>query len=79
MLPTSVDDSSPAWRGYRLMTLRYVEALDVTAVRSALAIGHSEYYREHRKALDAVVSLFRERYVAIPGHAAQKIDALLHF
>ncbi len=49
--------TNPAWRHYRLLTLRYVEGHTSGAVCQALAISPRQYDREHRRALDAVSSL----------------------
>src|SRR6185437_14125085 len=49
--------TNPAWRYYRLLTLRYVEGHTSGAVCQALAISPRQYDREHRRALDAVSSL----------------------
>ncbi|HEV8636796.1 MAG TPA: tetratricopeptide repeat protein, partial [Chloroflexota bacterium] len=57
--PAGAAGGSHAWRGYRILVLRYVEALDVEAVREQLALSSSEYYRDHRRALAAVSSLVR--------------------
>ena len=45
-----------AWRRHRLLELRYVEALDPPAVQAQLGIEKSQYYREHARALAAVVA-----------------------
>ncbi len=47
-------------RRYDLLTLRYVEALEISEVSAKLAISRREYNREHRQALDAVVALLEE-------------------
>jgi len=52
--------SSEAWRRYQILRLRYVEGLEIAAIRERLGIGRSEYFREHRRALDAVASLLGE-------------------
>jgi non-specific serine/threonine protein kinase len=46
-----------AERAHRLLELRYVEALDPPAVQAQLGIGKSQYYREHARALAALVSM----------------------
>jgi len=46
--------NSKAWRRYRLMWLRYVEAMDPQAVADQLAISKRQFYREHNEALDTV-------------------------
>jgi non-specific serine/threonine protein kinase len=55
--PTKVAEASGAWRRFRLLELRYVEALPPAAVQERLGIAKSHYYREHARALDAVVDL----------------------
>lgn len=52
---------SPEWRGYRILYIRYVEGLDVEEITAELAISRSQFYREHRKALDAVAALLWDR------------------
>jgi len=53
--------SSKACMRYRIMELRYIEALDATDVQQELAVSKSEYYREHGRALEAVVSALWDR------------------
>jgi CheY-like chemotaxis protein len=52
---------SPEWRGYRILYLRCVEGLDTDEIATELAISRSQFYREHRKALDAVAALLWDR------------------
>jgi predicted ATPase/Tfp pilus assembly protein PilF len=57
-------DGKPTGRGSRrfdLVRLRYLEGLPVDEVRSRLTIGHSEYYRELGRAVEAVAALLAER------------------
>ena len=56
----SVGDAR-ARRRHDLLSLRYVEALEIDEVAARLAISRREYSREHRQALDAVVALLAER------------------
>jgi predicted ATPase len=54
--------SDPAWgRAHALLVRRYVDGLSAPAVQAKLAIGKSEYYRAHGRALAAVASLLAER------------------
>jgi non-specific serine/threonine protein kinase len=46
-------------RAHRLLELRYVEALDPPATMAQLGIEKSQYYREHARALAALVSLLK--------------------
>lgn len=52
---------SHAWRGYQILTLRYAERRDLDDIQATLAIGKSEYYRDHRRAVDALTSYLQER------------------
>jgi hypothetical protein len=61
-----VAGASPTWRAQRLLELRYVEALDPPAVQAQLGIEKSQYYREHARALDALVSLLVQQSPAAP-------------
>ncbi|HEX2035042.1 MAG TPA: AAA family ATPase [Chloroflexota bacterium] len=63
-------------RAYRLLELRYVEALAPPAVQQQLGIEKSQYYREHQRALDAVVSvLTQELGSSSPVRAAVAVGA----
>lgn len=66
--------AAPAWRRYRILELRYEEGRDAQAARAALAISESEYYREHRDAIQAVVALLWHRWVA-PGEGQVQVRA----
>jgi predicted ATPase len=55
--PAKAGEASRAWRRHRLLELRYVEALDPPLVREQLGIEKSQYYREHARAVDALVAL----------------------
>jgi non-specific serine/threonine protein kinase len=59
---SQVPADSPAARNYQLLTRRYVDALDVSDVQRQLAIGKTEYYADHQRALDAVASVLWERW-----------------
>jgi non-specific serine/threonine protein kinase len=63
MRPDSqVPADSAAARSYQLLARRYVDALDTTEVQRQLAIGKTEYYADHQRALDAVASVLWERW-----------------
>lgn len=52
-----------------VLRLRYIECLTPGQVGEALGISHTSYYRHHRDALDALVSLLWERYQReLSGH-----------
>ena len=55
-------------RGHRLLTLRYVDGLSIEEVCTHFAISQSQYFREHRRGLDALVSLLWEQ----PGQGEQR-------
>ncbi|HEV8635731.1 MAG TPA: tetratricopeptide repeat protein [Chloroflexota bacterium] len=48
-------------RGHKLLRLRYVEALEPAEVWSRLGIAKTQYYRDHNRAVAALVSVLRER------------------
>lgn len=54
--------SSPAWRAYRALELRYIDGHDTADVMAAVALSKAQYHREHGRALQAVASLLRERW-----------------
>ena len=57
-------------RSHHLLALRYVEGLPPAGVQARLAVGRSEYFREHQRGLDALASLLRERWrLDTPGEA----------
>ncbi|HUX87396.1 MAG TPA: AAA family ATPase [Chloroflexota bacterium] len=51
-----------ARRGFHVLQLRYVKALEVPDICARLGVSRSEFYREHRRAVDAVVSSLWERW-----------------
>jgi predicted ATPase len=55
------DPDSSAWRPYRLLLLRYVEALDVVEVQHQLAMSKSQYYRDHEHAVERLATLLCDR------------------
>src|SRR5207237_1426073 len=52
---------APTWRTYQILTLRYVDALDVPTILKKLGISRSAFFRDHRRALEAVAALLGER------------------
>jgi non-specific serine/threonine protein kinase len=42
---------------YQVLVRRYVEGVDAATIQAQLALGRSEYFREHRRGLEAVISL----------------------
>jgi len=63
--------------GYDVLRLRYIECLTPDQVGDELGISHTSYYRCHREALDALVSLLWERYrrEQTAGRAAAEAEA----
>jgi predicted ATPase len=49
-------------RHYRLLELRYVEALDPAEVQDQLGIGKAQFYRDHARALEALLSVLAENW-----------------
>jgi hypothetical protein len=64
-----VDPNAKAWRRYRLLKLRYAEAHDAAEVQRRLALGKSQYYREHEAALASLVAVIEELTRADRGGA----------
>jgi non-specific serine/threonine protein kinase len=64
--PSPADPTAPIGRSYHLLTLRYVEGLEVASVLPKLAVGRSEYYRDHRRALAGLGDLLWERWQGAP-------------
>src|SRR5689334_11352940 len=52
-----VDPAARAWRPYRILHSRYIEARDPTEVQRELAISRSQYYREHESAIASLAAL----------------------
>ena len=55
------------WRPYRIMQLRYVEAMTPTEVQDALGVAKTQYYRQHEQALDAVTEAFAAAHLESPA------------
>jgi hypothetical protein len=53
----TADRAIPGRLIHQVLTLRYVEALDPSVVQERLDVSRSEYYCEHQRGVDAVVSL----------------------
>lgn len=58
------ETNSVAWRGYRILNLRYVEGLDIDEVQQRLTISKSTYYRASQQALQAVTSVLRASWLS---------------
>lgn len=63
--PTNVSVRSAQWRGYFILTSRYVEGRAAEEIAEELAISERQFYREHRKALEALIGLLWDKYRAI--------------
>jgi non-specific serine/threonine protein kinase len=57
-----VPGDAVAARTYQLLVGRYVDAEETTEVQRRLAIGKTEYYADHQRALNAVASILWERW-----------------
>ena len=71
-------ESSPAWRAYQLLQLRYVEALSPEHVQQQLGLARAQYFRDQRRALAAVVSVLAAQLAGradAPGGAASSASA----
>jgi CheY-like chemotaxis protein len=54
--------TSPEWRGYRYLWLRYVQGAGLHEVADALGVAERQARRHHREALEAVASILWTRY-----------------
>ena len=52
---------SREWRRYQLMTLRFVDSLDVEAVAADIGVSRREYFREQKRAFASAAQILRER------------------
>ena len=57
----AVATTSRAWRAYRILELRYLEDRQVADTVELMALGKTQYHREHQRALRAVASVLWER------------------
>lgn len=56
-----ISSRSHAWRSFQILTLRYAEELAIEEVCRRLAIGKSEFHRDHRQTLEAVAIVLKKR------------------
>jgi CheY-like chemotaxis protein len=59
-----VPAQSSDWRAYRILELRYLEALGPTEVMHQLALGKSQYFREQGRVLDALTAVLWDKWQA---------------
>src|SRR5438067_59640 len=57
------------WRGYRILRRQYLDGLAPADVRAELAVSKSEYFRDQRRAIEAVGALLQGRWSGRPGAA----------
>jgi CheY-like chemotaxis protein len=57
----SIPFDSKEWRGYRILYQRFIEGMRPEEVMEELALSSSHFYREQRKALEAVASLLWDK------------------
>ncbi|HEX5414702.1 MAG TPA: response regulator [Chloroflexota bacterium] len=65
--PLSVPPDSPRWRGYRDLTLRYLEGAGPGQVSAALGVGDRQSRRAHRLALRELAAILVDQARAIPS------------
>src|SRR5579859_1712536 len=61
-------------RAYNILTLRYVEDHDILDVQEQMALSERQFYREHRRAIEAVSRALWEKYAHIPETEAAVAD-----
>jgi CheY-like chemotaxis protein len=60
--PEGPPKDSTAWEDYRILQLHYLRSLDRHQVCRQLNISVATFYRRQRRALEAVISILRQRY-----------------
>jgi predicted ATPase len=73
--PGGARDSAGPGRRHRLLVRRYVDGLPAAAVQRELALSPSHYFREHRRALEAVATVLREQRLAAEGYPPEAAGA----
>lgn len=68
--------SEAMWRPYRIMQLRYVEAMAPIEVQRALGIAKTQYYCQHEQALEAVTYAFAAQLASGPREEPRRTGAL---
>lgn len=65
---------SPDWRRFRILEARYIEGLSVAECLDELALGRSQFYRDHASALERIVETLwqdvQEQRAQEDAHAA---------
>jgi CheY-like chemotaxis protein len=59
--PDGVAAQSPAWRTYRILEGRYIDALSPGEVMQQLGLGKSQYFQEQARAVEALSAVLWER------------------
>ena len=59
---SSIPFNRPEWFGYRVMWLRYLECLSPPQACREIGLSQTSFYRYHREALEAFVSMLWDRY-----------------
>ena len=72
--PQHIPFDSRKWRGYRILSGRYVEGQTAQESMEDLAISRRQYFREQRKALQALVNLLWEK---LPGSEGETVEGAL--
>jgi CheY-like chemotaxis protein len=60
--PVALSVESKEWRGYHILTARYIEGRSVEELMAELSISQRQFYREHSMAIEAVVRALWEHY-----------------
>jgi len=70
--PDQVPIRSKEWRGYHILSSRYVERRELQEVMQELAIGERQFYREQRRAIEALTQLLWEKYQWVKEHQLEE-------
>ena len=75
--PDSLAPDSMDRRSYNVLCARYVDNLCPQEAMAELALSERQYYREQRKAVDALANLLWERYLSLAEATDVREDASL--
>ena len=68
---TRQHDQAKAKRAYTILTGRYIEGLSIEEIGQELGLSERQLYREHKRGLEAVVSLLWDRVQEVAGSSRE--------
>jgi CheY-like chemotaxis protein len=70
--PDQVPLNSREWRGYHILSSRYIEGQEHHEVMQELAIGERQFYREQRRAIEGLAQLLWEKHQWLEQHRGDR-------